>query len=73
MSFFFDTSALLKLYVREQGSDRVETLVSRSADLGGGYVSELSTVEVVSAIMGKMRQGRITQSEALQACQTFRR
>jgi predicted nucleic acid-binding protein len=52
---FVDASALVKRYVRETGSARVQSLL-RSDDIA---VSRLSAVEVVSAIARLSRDGAI--------------
>lgn len=51
-AYFLDSSALVKLYLREQGSNYVSTLPKSTEDLI--YVAQIAGVEVVSAIA---RQG----------------
>jgi predicted nucleic acid-binding protein len=53
---YFDTSALIKRYVREVGSDRVDALVVQD-DIA---VSSLMRVEVASALARRTREGRLT-------------
>lgn len=71
MPLFLEASALVKLYVRESGSDAMEDIVSHSVQVGGLYVSELSRVEVVSAIMRKARRRRIRKRVAADRCRIF--
>jgi len=59
---FFDASALVKRYVREEGSTQVRRLLAR----GNVAVSRLSDVEVVSAF------ARLTRERALSATQRDR-
>lgn len=61
--FFFDTSALVKRYHEEPGSDVVDDIFSdRNAFL---LISELTIVEVASALSRKRNRGEITD-EAMQ-------
>lgn len=57
-SVYVDTSALVKFYYPEQGSDSVE-----DALLGADrvYVSQLTMVEMASALMQKIRTGDLTK------------
>jgi len=57
-SVYVDTSALVKFYYPEQGSDSVE-----EALLGADrvYISHLTMVEVASALMQKIRTGDLTK------------
>lgn len=57
--YYLDTSALLKRYLSERGSEWVKTL----AEPGTGnliLVSELTTVEFISALARRQREGSIT-------------
>lgn len=57
-SVYVDTSALVKFYYPEQGSDSVE-----EALLGADrvYISQLTIVEMASALMQKIRTGDLTK------------
>ncbi|GAB3583781.1 type II toxin-antitoxin system VapC family toxin [Amycolatopsis endophytica] len=57
MSVFADSSALVKLYVDEPGSERVQAL-------RGLVVSQLARVEVPAAIWRKYRLGAISAADA---------
>lgn len=57
---FLDSSALVKLYVEEVGSDRVGTIV---ADEGEIFISRLAIVEIVSALVRRARAGDISTQE----------
>lgn len=55
---FHDASALVKRYLREPGSDIVRSITERIV------VSDLSLVEVPSAIWRKQRSGSVTSEDA---------
>lgn len=55
---FFDASALVKRYVRERGTRRVETLLRA----GEAVVSRLSAVEVASALACLTRDGSLSRT-----------
>jgi uncharacterized protein with PIN domain len=57
MQYFFDTSALVKIYHQEIGSDRILPLYQGNEVI---VISELSKVEFVSTIHKKLRMGEIT-------------
>ena len=65
---YCDTSALVKLYVREPGSDELNRTVEGRADL---LVSDLAVTEVVSALSRRLRQGALTRGAALQVQQAI--
>ena len=61
--YYFDSSALVKLYAREVGSTWVEAV----ADLSAGnqiYTANITEVEVASAISRRRREGQITDADA---------
>jgi predicted nucleic acid-binding protein len=58
MQYFFDTSALVKIYHQEMGSDRILPLYQGDETI---VISELSKVEFVSTIHKKLRTGEITR------------
>lgn len=57
MQYFFDTSAVVKLYHQEAGSDRILPLYKGGEAI---VISELSKVEFVSTVHKKLRTGEIT-------------
>lgn len=64
--FFFDTSALVKLYHQESGTGRVEEIFGQTQN--SLIISELTIVELYSSLARKLRTGEITvqaQEEAL--------
>jgi uncharacterized protein len=56
--YFFDTSALIKLYHQEDGTETVDQLVEK--DQPTIVVSDLTVVEMVSALAKKVRTQEIT-------------
>jgi predicted nucleic acid-binding protein len=57
MQYFFDTSAVVKIYHQEMGSDRILPLYRDGETI---VISELSKVEFLSTIHKKLRTGEIT-------------
>ena len=58
---YCDTSALLKLYLPEPGSDEFNEIVEGRDDL---LVSDLAVTEIVSATARRLRQGSLTREAA---------
>lgn len=58
---YCDTSALLKLYVSEPGSDELNRVLKGRDDV---LVSDLTVTEVVSALARRLRQGTLVQEAA---------
>jgi predicted nucleic acid-binding protein len=58
---YCDTSALLKLYLPEPGSDEFNRAVEGRDDL---LVSDLAVTEVVSALSRRLRHGALTREVA---------
>ena len=62
-SYYFDSSALVKLYILEQGSHWVRRLVeSPQGPLPSVISSKLSVVETTCAFFKRRRQGLISES-----------
>ena len=57
-SVYADTSALVKFYYPEQGSDSVEEVLLGADRV---YISQLTIVEMASALMQKIRTGDLTK------------
>lgn len=62
-SVYLDTSALLKLYIEEDGADRVTRIVEDAED-GQVVILDLTKVEARSAIRRRERGGDITGPDA---------
>ena len=70
--YYLETSALVKLYVREAGTDRLLGLADRSSANRFSILS-LAQVEVWSAIRRRERNGEIPTVVATQILEAFRR
>jgi predicted nucleic acid-binding protein len=61
--FFFDTSALVKRYIPEQGTARIKALTV--AGTGNTIlVARITEIELVSAVMRRKRDGQISPGTA---------
>lgn len=70
MALFLDTSALVKLFVPERGSEEVSRAVSADSQVLLGC---LSRHEFLSAIHRRMRMGTLSSSEASEIRERFSR
>ena len=69
MIYFFDTSALVKCYTTEKGSEEVAAIIQDSEAYI--FISELTCVEIKSSFATKCRMGQITQDEWKTATESF--
>lgn len=67
-SLFVDTSALVKFYYPEPDSDRIEALLLRAERI---YITNLTVVEMASALSKKVRMGDIQKEQETVAWNTF--
>lgn len=63
-----DTSALVKFYYPEPDSDKIETLLLRTERI---YITNLTVVEMASALSKKVRMGDITKEQETVLWNTF--
>jgi uncharacterized protein len=70
VNIFFDTSALIKLYFKEAGSERLDDIFSQYA-VQNVFLSELAITEFYSAIYKKIRVGAITEINAYDILSSF--
>jgi len=69
--YFLDSSALVKRYIREIGTDWVSSLFS--PDLGHDcFVAAIAGVEIIAAITRRARSGSIKTADAALACDQFK-
>ena len=68
-SFFFDTSALIKFYHQEVGTDRVEAIFQHPESVL--IIAELATVELYAALARKVRMGEISAEAQQEAYRNF--
>jgi uncharacterized protein len=65
---YLDTSAMMKRYVRENGSEEVASLLQDAEFVGA---SALTRVEVASALNKAIRVGWLTESDATNVWRSF--
>ena len=63
MNIFFDTSSLFKLYHEEEGTDQLLDFLNNNPGYKI-YLSELTLVEIYSAILKKVRIGHLSLAQA---------
>jgi len=68
-SYFFDTSALVKRYHEEDGTEAVDEILNR--DDAEILISSLTVIESVSAFRRKYNRGEISESEMEQLISVF--
>lgn len=69
--YFFDSSALVKRYVHETGSDWILALTEPAAG-HSLYIARITAVEVVSALIRRQRDGSVSAIDAATAMADFR-
>ncbi len=69
MPFYLDTSALVKRYTQESGSERVQEITSASDAL---FISLVTYVEVVAALSRRSKESRLMKNAMAQALAIFR-
>jgi predicted nucleic acid-binding protein len=69
-AYYFDSSALVKRYVEERGSNHVERLLSDPATVV--YVSRIAGAEVVAAVTRRARGGRVDEGQIADVVRAFR-
>ncbi len=65
---FLETSALVKLYHLEPGSEKLDVIIKPTDTLS---ISSMARLEFVSIIFGHIRRGQITESLAQKQLQLF--
>ena len=65
-AYFLDSSALVKFYVEEIGSDWTRSLTNVAENII--YVASVARVEIVSALTRRLNRGDIVPAEFDQAC-----
>jgi len=68
--YFFDSSALVKAYIAETGTNWVRTIVDD--DQHQIYISQLTELEVIAALTRRFRIGDLTLPERDQAARDVR-
>ncbi|MGH9763283.1 MAG: type II toxin-antitoxin system VapC family toxin, partial [Blastocatellia bacterium] len=70
-AYFFDSSALVKRYVRESGTSWAMGILRPPANRI--YVAHITAVEVAAALSRRARGGSLTSSDATKAIRRLRR
>ena len=70
-AYFFDSSALVKRYVREKGTDLVKAIIDPDA-ANEIYIARISGAEVVAAIARRGRSGDLDKESIRRAVGQFR-
>lgn len=70
-AYFFDTSAVLKRYVQEQGTTWVESITSNVNHVI--YIAQITPIEFTSAIYRRWRENTLSQQGVDDAFLLFRR
>ena len=65
---YFDSSALVKRYIEESGSDVVQSLLDRDVSAA---TSKLAYPEILSALTRKQRSGELTRRSLQAAVNQF--
>jgi uncharacterized protein len=60
MNLFFDTSAFIKRYIDESGSDEIENLCTSADDVG---ISILLPIEIISTFSRLKREKKLTEKQ----------
>ncbi len=68
---FTDSSALIKRYLRETGSNWVNALF-KPQGVSDMFIVAVTRVEIIAALTRRGRNGGMTNTEAKNACQQFR-
>lgn len=71
-AYFFDSSAAVKRYVREKGTNWVISLF-RSPNQNSFYAARIILVEVISAFTRRLKEGSLSAQQADKAKIRFRR
>ncbi len=70
--YFFDSSALVKRYVREAGTNWTISLFRNPAQ-NSFYAARISLAEVISAFTRRLKNKSLSQPQTLKAKTRFRR
>lgn len=70
--FYLDTSALVKRYRAEQGTEVIEQLLSNPSPEDRFFISFLSIIELTSAVLRLVRGGQLREASANELLATFR-
>ncbi len=70
-AYFFDSSALVKRYIKENGTTWVETVLNDSSNWI--YIARISTVEIISALARRSKNGSLSPATINAAIAQFKK
>lgn len=71
MNLFLDTSALIKIYHREKGTEEISNYLSNAPDSLVLTISDITKIELHSALMRRFRKGEISYNDLSETFQLF--
>ena len=57
MAYFFDSSAVIKIYHKETGTEKVDEIVDGSGEI---YISSLALIETIATLRRKVKERKLT-------------
>lgn len=70
-SYFLDTSALVKRYIAETGSNWIQSIIEHATE-GNLAIAQITWVEMLSAMSRRQREGSLLGSDFDSICRDFR-
>lgn len=70
MKLYLDTSSLFKLYHNESGTEEMDSIFSDN-EVTSVFISEITTVEFISAVFKKVRMKELSMNDAEQIIKLF--
>lgn len=71
MNLFLDTSALIKIYHREKGTEEISNYLSNASESLVLTISDITKIELHSALMRRFRKGEISYNNLSETFQLF--
>jgi uncharacterized protein len=71
VNLFLDTSALIKIYHREKGTEEISNYLSNAPDSLVLTISDITKIELHSALMRRFRKGEISYNDLSETFQLF--
>jgi predicted nucleic acid-binding protein len=71
VNLFLDTSALIKIYHREKGTEEISNYLSNASESLVLTISDITKIELHSALMRRFRKGEISYNNLSETFQLF--
>ncbi len=71
MNLFLDTSALIKIYHKEKGTEEFAEYLSNATEVLVLTTSDITKIELHSALLRRLRRGEIEHSHLSETFQLF--